>query len=232
MPVHRIETHAHTRTISPCSRLAPPELVALYEDAGYSALVVTDHLVATLPAFRGVRSWGDRVRRFFEGYRMANEAAGGTDLVVLPGFELTLSTQPGRDFLVYGIGEELLCDFPDIVDLDLQTFKRLANSVGGVVFQAHPYRYTTPVDPSLVDGVEVLNACPRHESNNDLAAAFAEEHDLHRVAGSDAHRREDVGRAGIGLPEAPRTSEELVHWLRDAPGEVQILSATRLLRGR
>lgn len=216
MPIHRLETHVHTNVVSPCSRLAPQEIVRGYLRAGYSGIIVTDHLIATLPIFRGVPSWRERVHRFFSGYRAVRGAAAGTRLAVLPGFELTYPDVRGRDFLVYGIPEETLADMPDVSALDPERFKPLATAAGALVFQAHPFRNGRPVNPALVDGVEVLNAHPRHDSRNELAAAFAEEHALLTIGGSDAHEVDDIGRSGLLLPELPETVGDLVRWYKDA----------------
>ena len=212
--------------MSPCGQLSPREIVDAYRYAGYSAIIVTDHLVASLPLFRGTRSWRERTHRFYSGYRALRHEARGSGLTVLPGFELTFSDLPGRDFLVYGIDEELLADLPDVCALDQATFRDLANQAGALVFQAHPFRNDKPADPSFLDGVEVFNGNPRHDSGNDRAGAFAADHGLLTISGSDAHRPEDVARGGITLPEAPGTIAELVAWYRDAPDQVGLLIPT------
>ena len=61
MPLHRIETHSHTKLISPCGHLSPFEIAREYTAAGYSGIVVTDHLVNSLPIFKNVDSWPERV---------------------------------------------------------------------------------------------------------------------------------------------------------------------------
>ena len=226
MPIHRIETHAHTNVVSPCGQLSPREIVDAYRSAGYAAIVVTDHLVASLPLFRDTQSWRERVHRFFSGYRALRHEARSSGLTVLPGFELTFADFPGQDFLVYGIDEELLADMPDVCELDPETFRQLASRAGALVFQAHPFRNDRPADPSVLDGVEVFNGNPRHDSGNERAGAFAAEHGLLSISGSDAHRAEDVARGGITLPETPRTVAELVGWYRDAPDEIGLLMST------
>ena len=78
------------------------------------------------------------------------------------------------------------------------TFRKLATEHSILIFQAHPFRPgLTREDPQYLDGVEVLNGNPRHDSHNDLAANFAEVNHLYISAGSDCHRLEDVGRSGI-----------------------------------
>lgn len=210
--------------VSPCGRLSPDELVSGYLAAGYSGLVITDHLTATLPIFAGTTSWNERVARFFSGYHLACEAAEGSGLTVYPGFELTFSDFPGNDFLVYGIDEATMLGIPDPYHLEPAVFKRVANRHGGVVFQAHPFRNGGPLGADLVDGVEVCNCNPRHDSQNHQAALFVRKHDLLTIGGSDAHQHEDIARGGISLPLLPASGRELARRLRTAPGEIEVLS--------
>jgi predicted metal-dependent phosphoesterase TrpH len=224
MPLYKVETHCHTALVSPCSHLSPEELVSEYVAAGYDVLITTDHLTEWLPIFRGAISWQEKVEQYFSGYRAVRRAAEGTPLVVLPAFELTYSTLPGCDFLVYGIDEEMLMRVPEPWDMEMDTFKRAAESVDALVFQAHPFRYTTPVHPDLVDGVEVYNGNPRHESRNHLAVEFARANDLLPIGGSDAHQLEDIARGGIVLPDLPRTIAEFVRLYRQHAGNTTLLT--------
>ena len=96
-------------------------------------------------------------------------------------------------------------------------------SLGGLVFQAHPYRYSEPVQPTWLDGVEVMNGNPRHNSQNKRAAAFALEHDLLALSGSDTHQGEDVARGGIQVPDLPQTIHEFVSLLRERYHEIELL---------
>ncbi|MDE7218435.1 MAG: hypothetical protein K2O45_02260 [Oscillospiraceae bacterium] len=52
----------------------------------------------------------------------------------------------------------------------------------------------TPAIACYLDGVEVLNCSPWHDSHNDRAEEYAALHGLLRTGGSDCHRTEDIGR--------------------------------------
>ena len=54
-----------------------------------------------------------------------------------------------------------------------------------------------------------------HDSHNDLARRFAEEHGLRMLSGSDAHQPQDVARGGILAPDWVRSSGELARFLRE-----------------
>ena len=40
---YRIELHAHTKPVSPCGEMLPEQLVQAYADAGFHAVVITNH---------------------------------------------------------------------------------------------------------------------------------------------------------------------------------------------
>lgn len=165
----RVETHAHTAPVSPCGRLAPEQLVEQVRAAGYDALFVTDHYT---PEFFAVHPTGEDYRiyleRYFSGYRRAAEAGRKAGLRVFPGLEVRLYDGP-EDYLVYGVSPEQLAELPCLAFLSLEELHAAVRSTpDGVLVQAHPYRdYLTCQDARHLDGIEVLNANPRHDSHND-----------------------------------------------------------------
>ena len=67
----------------------------------------------------------------------------------------------------------------------------------------------------MLDGVEVRNANPRHESRNELALGFAHANpSLLRLSGSDCHRAEDIGMGGILTATLPEPEQGFVSLLR------------------
>jgi predicted metal-dependent phosphoesterase TrpH len=98
-------------------------------------------------------------------------------------------------------------------------------ALGGLVIQAHPFRYLRPVRASLLDGVEVMNGNPRHNSQNAKAAAFARKHNLIQFSGSDTHMSEDVARGGLRLPELPQTIGEFVSLIRERNDVIELVEA-------
>ena len=63
----------------------------------------------------------------------------------------------------------------------------------------------TVIPPELIDGIEVFNGNPRHDSRNETAKHWAERFGLLSTSGSDFHWREDLARGGI-LTETPITT--------------------------
>ena len=42
----KIDVHVHTSEVSGCGQLPGAEMARLYKQAGYDAIVITDHLIA------------------------------------------------------------------------------------------------------------------------------------------------------------------------------------------
>lgn len=211
------ELHAHTSDTSRCGEVCAKDLVALYKAAGASTVVMTDHLSpSTFEAYKGTDlSWAEKIDIFLQGYRNA-KAAAGNELTVLLGMELRFDRKgDNNDYLVYGITEEFLYQNPDLLKMRLASFSKLAHQNGLLIFQAHPFRNGMHiVNPEYLDGVEIYNACVRHNSRNAIAEKWAKLHKLRGSAGSDFHRAEDVARGGILTDKKIETNADLLEVLK------------------
>ena len=195
--VYKFETHLHTSEVSPCARIPAQEMVRLYRDAGYSGLLVTDHLYPPNLELFGCDGWHATMERFMLGYRLAKEEGDRIGVDVLLGAEL-LPDGGNNEYLLFGLTEEFLYRHENICRYDLVRLREACTDAGVLIYQAHPYRpEMTRGLPGFLDGVEVYNGCPRHGSRNELALAYAERNRLGMSSGSDAHQYEDVGRGGI-----------------------------------
>ena len=211
------ELHAHTSDTSRCAGVGAKDLVALYKQAGASTVVMTDHLSpSTFEAYsQSSLSWTEKVDIFLQGYRNA-KAAAGDELTVLLGMELRFDRKgDNNDYLVYGLTEEFLYQNPDLLKMRLSSFANLAHKNGLLMFQAHPFRNGMHiVNPEYLDGVEIYNACVRHNSRNAIAEKWAKLHRLRGSAGSDFHRAEDVARGGILTDKKIETNADLLEVLK------------------
>lgn len=216
--MYKIETHLHTNHVSKCGHLSASEIVKGYADAGYSALIVTDHYNRTTFDFLGIdpAAPGDKLTPFLDGYRRVREEAEKVGIRVFRGAELRFD-ECDNDYLFYGWLDDVLAEPEEVFRMGIAGFAPMARAAGGLIIQAHPYRRScTPAIARYLDGVEVRNMNPRHDSHNDRAEAYAEEYGLIRTSGSDCHRTEDIGLGGIVTNYLPS----------------DILSMTRLIRSR
>jgi predicted metal-dependent phosphoesterase TrpH len=216
------DTHVHTAEVSPCGQVSGGEIARMYKGAGYDGIVITDHLTSRLSTQFSCRSWSECVASYLSGFRAAQSEGAEIGLTVLWGLELTLDYGPPGDFLVYGLDEEFLIAHSQLCSLDLPGVRDLIAQADALIVQAHPFRPGHTLAPTeLLDGFEVINGNPRHPYDTSEAFRVARLHGLLRTAGSDAHRPEDVGRAGITLPKSPRSIGEFVSMLRTGTAEIR-----------
>ncbi len=198
---YKYETHLHTKEASPCGKVPAADAVKLYKDAGYTGIVVTDHYYSRgFNSFPSV-SWNEKIDLYLSGYKIACVEGKKHGIDVFLGMEIKFDSDP-NDYLVYGFSEEFLRQHERIYELDLKSLRKLINGTGIIIIQAHPYRKgLTPADPSHLDGIEVFNGNPRHDSNNHLALQYAIDNGLRQLSGSDFHQICDMARGGIVLSE-------------------------------
>lgn len=215
MTAYKYDTHVHTAETSPCGRVPAAEMVRLYSEAGYSGVVVTDHFTANVLNRQLFKGWGKKIDAYLKGYNAAVEAGKNYGLDIIFGIELTFDENK-NDYLVFGIDEQFLRKNRDLHKLGLEKFRKLTAGGDILIFQAHPFRpFMIPAPPSLIDGVEVYNGNPRHDSRNDLACEYARKNGLMISSGSDFHQPADMARGGIILPERIRSQKELVQAFRE-----------------
>jgi predicted metal-dependent phosphoesterase TrpH len=197
----RVDLHIHTRPKSPCSAIDMAALPDAARKSGLDGICLTEH--QNLWTDAELRDWGQgRGVRFFQG----NE----------------ITTNQG-DILVFGLDREVKGVVP------IQDLRQEVEAAGGLMIAAHPFRgfllfgigqLQLNVDQAckrtvfqFVDGLEVLN-CKVTAPENDLARRVSERLGLVGVAGSDAHRLDEVGRCVTVFEREVRTERELIEEIR------------------
>ncbi len=199
---YRYETHCHCSQCSRCAISDSRSLVLAYHRAGYAGLVLTDHFVLGNTAVDTSLPWQEQIECYRRAYLNAKAAAEPLDFDVIFGIEHAYGY--GQEVLCYGIEPEFLLDNPDIPRLSIEEFIDRVHAAGGIVIQAHPYRYggwEIPVRMDILDGVEVHNA-GNPPIKNDMATQKASGRDCIRTSGGDIHWASNVnlGLAGVALP--------------------------------
>ena len=196
----KVEAHAHTAQVSLCAKMPAEQMAHQVKDAGCDAVIVTDHYT---PEFfpDNQRNYAQRLHDYFEGYRCAKAEGDRIGLHVFPALEVRTAAGM-EDYLIYGVTPEELERIGCLAHLSLPELREAVHSVpDAILVQAHPYRgYLHCMPAGLLDGVEVCNENPRHNSHNDRALAYAKEHHLLMTAGSDVHELGDAGGAGLLCP--------------------------------
>lgn len=211
---YKTELHAHTSEVSRCAHICGEELVEIYEKAGYSTVVITDHMSKrTFPVVKK-RKWNEYVDDYLIGYNAAKKAAQGRLNIIL-GMEISFY-ENDNDYLVYGVDEKFLRRHPNMMEMGIRKFSAVAKRSGLIVVQAHPFRdHMTVIKPGIVEGIEIFNAHPGHDSRNDIARMWAEKYGYKiRTSGSDFHEVQHGARGGIITDFEIKTNKDLLKTLR------------------
>lgn len=211
---YKTELHAHTSEVSRCAQICGEELVNLYEKAGYSTVVITDHMSKrTFPVVKKWK-WNEYVNDYLIGYNAAKKAAQGRLNIIL-GMEISFY-ENDNDYLVYGVDEKFLRRHPNMLEMGIRKFSDIAKRSGLIVVQAHPFRdHMTVIKPGIVEGIEVFNAHPGHDSRNDIARMWAEKYGYKiKTSGSDFHEIHHGARGGIITDFEIKDNETLFRALR------------------
>ena len=132
-----------------------------------------------------------------------------------------------KDILVIS-GIELISTSGDILGINVkkiipsglsakETVKQIRKA-GGVAVIPHPFNRMLNgfwggekgLNALMPDGVEAFNATVLFGSSNKRAFAFSKKFDLPFTAGSDAHRKEFVGRGYVKIPTKILTEKDVV----------------------
>lgn len=222
--IYHYEMHLHTQ---PCSGGGGDicEHIDDLIEKGYSGAVVTNHFYCGDNRIDRALPWKAFVDAYRQDYLRGLAHAREVDFDLLFGLEEHVGY--GQEILIYGISPDCLDAHPELKTATVEQYADFAHSVGGMVYQAHPFRARsyvirpTPLEClSILDGIEVYNAGNEPEWN-ESAKHLAEEMDLRCIAGSDAHKVGTAGRAGIATSERLKHNADLIRVLKR--GEYTVL---------
>ena len=191
---YRIELHAHTTPVSSCSEITPKELVEIYKNLGFSAIVVTNHFIYN-PDKRVKEEY---IKYYLNDFEQTENYGKELGIKVYLGAEIRF-TENNNDYLVFGVNKKILEDIYDYLPYGVENFRSKYIMPDSVFVQAHPKRNgMESVNPALLDGIEVFNMHPNHNSRVGLASLYAKENNIPFItAGSDFHHP-NVSHEGLG----------------------------------
>ena len=208
---YRTELHAHTSPVSSCSYVSAAEAVRRYREAGCHSLVIANHLS---PAkWLNNEPIDELAARYLSDYEAAKEAAGN-DLHVILGVEIRFP-ENANDYLVYGVSPEDIEFFLTLLPHGIENFYKKAKTDRNVILQAHPFRKEMVRAPlHAIDGIEVFNVHPRHNSAVAVAAKFARENNLLVCGGSDFHYENDEALCLVRTEDKLRDSYDVADLIK------------------
>ncbi len=209
---YRIETHSHTKPVSPCSFLPPERLIEIYKENGYDALAVTNHFSMLLCRDRSKEEY---CKAYIDDFKRAKAEGEKLGVEVILGAEVRFP-DTANDYLVYGIEEKDIYEIFDLLVLDYKSFSEKFRKDGRLFLQAHPFRDgMTQIDYSYVDGIESFNMHVNHNSRVAAGAKLvASKPGFIGLCGSDAHEEASCCGGGIYTRVLPHNSHELAEIIR------------------
>ena len=209
---YRIELHAHTKPVSPCSEIPPAELIQAYIDQGFHGVVITNHF--NLEYLLGLPK-EEALDYYLSGYEETKKAAEGTGLQVLLGTEVRFNEHP-NEFMIYGVDRQILSECYDYLEKGLAAYREEVKLPDSVLIQAHPFRdRMLRREPELMDGIEVFNMHPGHNSRVAQAAKLAASiPGCIKTVGTDFHHPGHQGLCALRVRQMPLNSFDLATILR------------------
>ena len=221
---YKVELHAHYSPASPCGDLPAAEVVRIFHDCGYHGMALTNHFFPRLSQqILGEMDKEKYLAMYFENYRAAREEGEKLGMPLWLGAELRWSHLGDSDYLIYGVDEPMLREIFDYLDADPATFVRDCKSEKSFWVQAHPFRPNcTPLDAALLDGVEIFNMHPNHNSRVALAAQHYRDQGLCLTIGTDYHHPGHHDLCATRLPVLPQDSFALAAQLKSGDYIMQL----------
>ena len=181
--IYKTELHTHTSRASSCSEIGAKQLANIYKENGYDSVVLTNHFTTMLQG----ETLQDKINWYLEDYYECFEVGEHIGLNVILGAELRF-TENNNDYLIFGITPEDLIEIYKMLPYGIESFYRQYKNEKNVIVQAHPFRNgMVSVTPKSLDGIEVFNLHPNHNSRIGLAAKYANENNMIATCGSDFH---------------------------------------------
>ena len=209
-----IELHCHSAGISRCSDINAPDLIRYYKEAGYRGLVITNHFYPWMP--KNSKAYEKYKEDYIDEYRFLSSIGENAGIKVYLGMEICFKENQ-NDYLLYGIDEDFVSALPRDFDTleEFIPFVRQYEDV--IVIQAHPFRNGMVIkDSELLDGIEVYNLHPNHNSRVGLGAKYAEMENFEIcTCGSDFHHIGQHALVGLMTKDVPEDNKALVRCIRE-----------------
>ena len=205
-----IDAHIHTSGISHCSRVPAPKLIEVCRKDELGGIVLTNHYKSGY-IHNDFRDW---CKRYVEEYYYTKELGEKEKIKVFFGVEVTPVSMPKNDFTIYGLTTDEVLNGPEMYNMSLEELCDYVHSNNALIYHAHPFRNTTPVNGKLIDGTEI-NCHPLYRTCEEKRVReFADEFGLRLLCGSDYHGDTYKAHCGVWVPEDTETTEDFVEYIR------------------
>ncbi|MBQ3038845.1 MAG: PHP domain-containing protein [Clostridia bacterium] len=206
----KTELHAHTTPASSCSQITPEYMVEMYKNNGYTSVTITNHFV-----YDNNGSPTDKIKFYLDDFYKTKEIAQKDGINIILGAEIRFSENI-NDYLVYGIDENDLYKIEQLLGYGIDNFYKEFKNKRNIIIQAHPFRDNIVLaNPQSIDGIEVFNMHPGHNSRIGFAAKHARDNNLIPICGSDYHHFGHEALCSIKTETPVKDSFELAQILNN-----------------
>ena len=208
---YKIELHCHTMPCSSCAEVDSKTLVKEYKRLGFDAICITNHFIPSFYEMSNEEMW----EKYYSDIEEITNLAKKEAIEIILGAEIRFS-ENNNDYLVYGIDKEFIIKAKSALNGGIDRFYKNFKNDKNVILQAHPFRKGMVLaNPESLDGIEVFNMHPNHNSNNSYALRYASEYGNFIVTcGSDMHHEGHWGVGAIRTKTLPKDSFELAEILK------------------
>ena len=197
---YKYDLHVHTSPVSPCGDFSPEEVVDKYIELGYHGIVLTNHFQPHV--VDKFETGEDFIAHFLSDFYRGKEYGDKKGFDVILGIEIRFP-ENNNDYLIYGIHESDIYKAIQYIHTDYETFYKNFKTEKNLIIQAHPFRKGCSLqDTDILDGIEVFNLHPGHNSGIGFTAkaAFDNPH-LLKTGGTDFHHEAHEGMCGTLFKE-------------------------------
>lgn len=231
--MYKYEIHLHTSACSACAVSSAKEMIDAAAKNGYSGIVITNHFYHGNTAVDRNLPWNDFVGAYIDDYEYARVYGKKKGISVFFGLEEGFA--PGKEMLIYGVKPESFLKHPEFIMMSAKEKSDFIHEEGGICVCAHPFRDRsyipdpqTPPDPALFDGIEGFNLGNKIDEN-EKAFIFGINNNKFLTSGSDTHRCDNFGDAGIAFENPIKDYDDFVNKMKK--GEFKLICPDKRICG-
>ena len=216
-----LDLHAHTKEISTCCRIPAAEVLKRAKEAGLDGIVLTNHYQKS---YAPDGDYAAFAQRYIAAYKQAKALGDAMGLRVFFGIEVTMASNTYIHLLVYGVAPAFLEENPTLFDETPRFLYEKVHAAGGVLVQAHPFRFGEYLQDTLyLDGVEI-SCHPLYPTGTqrERLTEIAQKDGLLLTCGGDYHADTYRPHCGVYLPDEIADGVALGTYLKEAK-EIHLL---------
>ena len=211
----KTELHAHTKGASGCAFVLAKDLIKEYKDAGFDAVVITNHIAENEFIKYPGETRKEKLDYYLSLFDDAKREGEKLGIKVFLGAEIRAKEDYFIEFMIYGFDREFLYNAPDLFTLNQRELFNLCEENGLLLYQTHPFRRgVTCGDPKFIHGAEAFNGHVNHVNSNALALDFCEKNNLIKLCGTDFHDPSQPKPCYALIPEDINTEKELCAYIK------------------